>query len=217
MSEKGWLELRQETSKKLFKYWNSLRGTRPAPERGEIEPSDIRDILGDTFILEVSTQMRVISFRLAGTRLCAAYGRELKGLGFLALWQEDDNFAVAKAVSDVYRDNIPVLFDYVASTEESRFVEYEAILLPLAPAADGNARILGVAAPRKSPYWLGAEPLVANHLRKVRDIETPIEAPSMQAPLQAPLSVSGDVFQASTQARQPRRVAHLTVLDGGRE
>lgn len=209
---KGWFELRQESSRKLFAYWNGLRGSRPAPERSEIEPSDIRDILGDTFILEVSAQMRTISFRLAGTRLCAAHGRELKGLGFLALWDEDDNFEIAKAIAQVYRDNIPITMSYRGMTEEARFLDFEAVLLPLAPAVDGNARILGVAAPRKTPYWLGAEPIVVNHLRHLRpidaEIDTEVDAPPMQA--------GTDFAEIPGQNEGPRRVAHLTVLDGGR-
>ena len=201
--------MRQETSKKLFSYWNRLCGNRPAPERSEIEPSDIRDILGDTFILEVSQRMRTISFRLAGTRLCAAYGRELKGLGSLALWQEDDNFEVAQSISQVYRDQIPVLISYTGATDDSRFVEFEAILLPLMPAADGNARILGIAAPRKQPFWLGAEPIVSNHLQHIRPIEVTAETP--------PLAPHGDYPEIGEDTAAPRRVAHLTVIEGGRE
>lgn len=203
--------MRQDNSKKLFAYWDVLRGNRPAPERSEIEPSDIRDLLGDTFILEVSARMRTIAFRLAGTRLCAAYGRELKGLGFLALWQEEDNFEIAKAVARVYRDYAPTVISYTAATDQSRFVEYEAILLPLLPAADGNARILGAAIPRKTPYWLGTEPLTTNHLRSIRQAELAIEAP--------PLAPLGDFSDTTVKEKENgrRRIAHLTVLDGGRD
>ncbi|GIL00313.1 MAG: PAS domain-containing protein [Alphaproteobacteria bacterium] len=201
--------MRQKGSNRLFEYWNTLRGTRPAPERGEIEPGDIREMLGDTFILEVAAQMRTIAFRLAGTRLCAAYGRELKGLGFLALWDEEANFAIAKTVRRVYRDYQPMLVSYTAATAEGHFVEFEMVLLPLMPVADGNARILGLASPRKVPYWFGAEPLVVNHLRHLRTIETTVAAPPL-----APAEVR-EAGAPSAEDRR-RRVAHLTVLDGGR-
>ena len=58
----------------LFQYWNRLRGTRPAPRRTEIEPSDIKTLLADTFILEQDSRGLPV-FRLAGTRLCALFGR----------------------------------------------------------------------------------------------------------------------------------------------
>jgi hypothetical protein len=195
--------VRHAASKDLFKYWETLRGSRAAPERGEIEPAEIRAILGDTFILEISMQFRTVSFRLAGTRLCSAYGRELKGLGFLALWSEDDNYDVAKLVSRVYRDNQPVLLGYAAQNGSGRFLEYEMLLLPLAKAADGNARILGIASPRTTPYWLGNEALVMNHLRSARNVQAPAQA---DAPMTQELPRSGP----------SRRVQHLTVLDGGK-
>jgi hypothetical protein len=195
--------VRHAASKDLFKYWETLRGNRAAPERGEIEPAEIRGILGDTFILEISMQFRTVSFRLAGTRLCSAYGRELKGLGFLALWSEDDNYDVAKLVSRVYRDNQPVLIGYAAQNGSGRFLEYEMLLLPLANAADGNARILGIASPRTTPYWLGNESLLLNHLRSARNVQAPAKAEApvpQEMPRNAPM----------------RRVHHLTVLDGGK-
>ena len=44
--------MKQASSRELFGYWTARRGTRRAPERGEIEPSAIRRALGDVFILE---------------------------------------------------------------------------------------------------------------------------------------------------------------------
>ena len=79
----------------LFQYWNRLRAGRPAPKRTEIEPADIKTLLADTFILEKDTRGEAV-FRLAGTRLCAIYGRELKGFAFASLWQEKDQRMVAR-------------------------------------------------------------------------------------------------------------------------
>jgi hypothetical protein len=194
--------VRHKASQELFGYWNALRGSRPAPERSEIEPSDIRTILGDTFILEVSQQFRTVSFRLAGTRLCAAHGRELKGLGYLALWQEEDNYEVARNVARVYRDQEPMLMSYVGRTESGKTAEYEALLLPLAAAADGNPRILGIATARALVWWLGTEPLVANVLKHARKVEA---KPS-----------GSEISEISAGKSAVRRFGHLTVLDGGR-
>jgi hypothetical protein len=193
--------MRHGGSRKLFDYWNTLRGSRPAPERSEIEPSDIRSILGDTFILEVSMQFRTVAFRLAGTRLCSAYGRELKGLGFLALWSEEDNYEIARSIARVYRDMTPIMLSYTAVSATGRTLDYEAIILPLAQAADGNARVLGIATPRSTPFWLGADPITGNQLRTSRVVER-VDAEA--------------VPEASAPLRESRRFGHLTVLDGGK-
>ncbi len=58
------------STRAVFEYWNKRRGTRPAPERGDIEPTDIRHALGDTFMLAMDF-VDQLCFRLAGTRVCA--------------------------------------------------------------------------------------------------------------------------------------------------
>src|SRR5918997_383905 len=70
--------MKHPTSRMLFSYWDALRGDRAAPERGDVEPGDIRHILADTFILEIGEDRRA-TFRLGGTRVCALFARELKG------------------------------------------------------------------------------------------------------------------------------------------
>ena len=42
--------MKHATTRMLFAYWDTLRGERAAPDRGEIEPGEIRHILADTFI-----------------------------------------------------------------------------------------------------------------------------------------------------------------------
>ncbi|MFZ1814243.1 MAG: PAS domain-containing protein [Rhizobiaceae bacterium] len=199
--------MRHAQTKILLAYWNRLRGSRAAPERGEIEPSDIREILGDTFILDISPQLRTISFRLAGTRLCAAFGKELKSYGYLGLWDEDDNFEIARAISRVYNDYTPVLISHTARTDSGKFVEFETLLLPLMPIAEGSARVLGVSTPKKVPYWLGAEALTANQCKGLRSLTVPGEAP----PLVPEFSEN-----AATGEQMSRKVGHLTVLTGGK-
>ena len=78
--------MKHPSNRELFEYWNERRGTRPAPERADIEPGAIRHVLGDTFVIEVNRTDNHL-FRLAGTRLCALFGRELKAESFTRLWQ----------------------------------------------------------------------------------------------------------------------------------
>ena len=69
-------------SRRMFAYWNERRGSRLAPERGDIEPGAIRQSLGDSFIITYDPTDDH-PFRLAGTRVCALFGRELKGTPFV--------------------------------------------------------------------------------------------------------------------------------------
>ena len=93
--------MNQNGSITLFQYWNRLRDGRPAPKRSEVEPADIKSLLADTFILERDTRGQAV-FRLAGTRLCAYYGRELKGFSFPSLWREKDQRLVSRLIHGVF-------------------------------------------------------------------------------------------------------------------
>ncbi len=77
--------MKHASIRELFDYWNARRGRRSAPERAEIEPGAIRRVLADTFILSFEPNAGH-PFRIAGTRVCALFNRELKGEAFLDLW-----------------------------------------------------------------------------------------------------------------------------------
>lgn len=235
--------MRHEATKSLFEYWDRIRGNRPAPNRVEIEPSDIRKLLGNTFILDVSGMPRIISYRLAGTKLCAAYGKELKGVGFLVPWDEADCFALTGAIAKVYKDNTPQIIASTGKTDSGRFAEFETILLPL-QSADSNAnRILGLTSAKKTPFWLGAEAITSNSVRSIRDAsaisntefknatlspsletsldlgQTPNLSPYNDGTLELNLSGSSDSDSQNAQSPQKparRKVGHLTVMDGGK-
>lgn len=80
--------MKHATTREVFAYWDNCRGDRLAPERSDIEPGAIRSVLSDTFILTFDRKAGH-PFRLAGTRLCAVMGCELKGEPFADLWSEE--------------------------------------------------------------------------------------------------------------------------------
>jgi len=207
--------MRSTGSKKLFEYWSRLKGTRLAPERSEIEPSDIRELLGDTFILEINSTMKTICFRLAGTRLCSIYGRELKGYGYLGLWDEAHNLTTIRCINKAYMDYTASLISHKGKTASGRTVSFETLLLPLLPTSSDSARVLGICSVvEKPPFWLGSEPIVSNTIVKVRELPG-VEVPS-QTTTMAPDLEHLDLIGSSTDQPAMRQRGHLTVIDGGR-
>ena len=213
--------MRHESSKSLFKYWDRIRAGRKAPRREEIEPSDIRQLLGDTFILDISGSMRTISYCLAGTRLCAAYGQELKGVAFLVPWEEKDCFELTSAVAKVYRDGIPQIICSIANTDSGKQVEFETLLLPLKAIDGNNHRILGLSSPGKTPFWLGAEPLTYNSVKSIRPALPPKVIGFSDASLAPELNTADTLENIRPNNDQSygteRKVKHLTVHDGGKQ
>jgi len=203
----------------LFQYWNRLRDGRPAPRRTEIEPADIKTLLADTFILEKDTRGEAV-FRLAGTRLCAVYGRELKGFSFPSLWREKDQRLVARLVHGVFRQKSVVSIGYEGFSRTGRSNKFELLALPL----DGGAahpRCLGIVSAAEKPFWLGADPIADALIDSIRVIDPDREPlflnnrPAISVPTLAPSELDGP--QTISEFGRARRIRHLVVLDGGRD
>ncbi|MBN9252544.1 MAG: PAS domain-containing protein [Mesorhizobium sp. 61-13] len=203
----------------LFQYWNRLRDGRPAPRRTEVEPADIKTLLADTFILEKDTRGEAV-FRLAGTRLCATYGRELKGFSFPSLWRSKDQRLVSRLIDGVFRQQSVVLVTYSGLSRNRRSVEFELLALPLDGGAE-NLRCLGVISAAEKPFWLGVDPIIDAQIDSVRIIDPDKEnlflgnRPAISVPELAPTEL--DSAETLTEYGRARRIRHLVVLDGGRE
>jgi hypothetical protein len=150
--------MKHATTRMIFSYWDSLRGERAAPERGEIEPGEIRHILADTFILEAAGG-RKATVRLAGTRICAFFGRELRGEAFDRLWHEEAAKEVERAIETVLKETVGIVAGLSAVTDEGASVDFEMILLPLRHRGKPHARILGALSPTVVPPWIGLYPV----------------------------------------------------------
>ncbi|WP_075215728.1 PAS domain-containing protein [Mongoliimonas terrestris] len=213
--------MKHAATRMLYDYWSRLRGRRTAPARYEIEPGDIRHILGDTFILEAQDR-GTYGFRLAGTRLCAAYCRELKGRNFLDMWTGKDREAIACMLAAIVEDGAAAVVGLEAHNERGQKMPVEIMLLPLRHDGPRHTRILGCYAPLDQPYWLGLHPVVRQPVLSLRLI-WPDERPSfLRTGAEADLAPAAEppVLRRSMRAssRMPgRKVAHLTVIDGGRK
>jgi hypothetical protein len=180
--------MKHASTRVFFDYWNRRRGRRWAPTRSEIDPADIRQILGDTFMLAADF-VDEIRFRLAGTRVCALFAREIKGEVFNDLWGETSCKQAEELLASVLNENVGVVAGILGRGEDGAEVELELLLLPL--AFDGRSRIraLGVLVPLTPPYWLGERPLIELDLRTVRHIgpeQFDIGAPRFGRPHEEP-------------------------------
>jgi hypothetical protein len=151
--------MKHPSIRELFDYWNEKRGRRLAPERGDIEPSAIRRVLADTFILAFDPG-RGHPFRIAGTRVCALFGRELKGHGFLDLWARASREDLRTLVAIVADESVGVVARASAVADAGNASHgVELLLLPLIHHGQGDARLLGALAPNEPPPWLGTRAL----------------------------------------------------------
>jgi hypothetical protein len=222
------IDMKNESTIELFMYWNRLRAGRPAPARTEIEPADIRQMLADTFILERDARGQSV-FRLAGTRVCAIYGRELKNYSFASLFGPHDLTLVRKLVNSAFDEKIICVIGFEGRSGEGRSCSFEVILLPLDGGKD-SARLFGAVIPDEKPFWLGADVILDNNITTVKVVDPDKEylylnnRPSMKVPPLAPTSANfterRGTSRNGTETPPPtgnRRVRHLTIISGGRD
>ena len=211
--------MNQNGSITLFHYWNRLRDGRPAPKRSEVEPADIKALLADTFILERDTRGEAV-FRLAGTRLCAGYGRELKGFSFPSLWRGKDQRLVSRLIHGVFEQKSVVLITYEGFSRNGRSNRFELLALPLDGGVE-NPRCLGVISAVEKPFWLGADPITDALIDTIRVIDPDKEPmflknrPEISVPSLAPTELEAP--ETISALGRSRRIRHLVVFEGGRE
>jgi len=160
----------EHKSKRLiFEYWNRQRRDRPAPSRYEIDPAAICHALGDTFMLAADF-IDGIRFRLAGTRVCALFGREIKGELFNAFWSEKSRAQIADIGSAALNEAVGAVAGVTGRTAEGEETELELLLLPIAHDGRTRVRALGALSPLVPPYWLGQAPVVELELQTLRHL-----------------------------------------------
>lgn len=164
--------MKHTSSRLLFSYWDGLRGERAAPERKDIEPGRIRQVLADTFILSLGPDGSA-TFRLAGTRVSALFGRSLKETQFSALWPGERRTEPDKLIDVVANETTGIIAGLTGTTELGSTLGLEMLLLPLRHEGATNARLLGALSPITIPSWMGLMPLTDLELRSTRVIRTP--------------------------------------------
>jgi hypothetical protein len=159
--------MKHASIRELFDYWNVRRGTRPAPERSEIEPGAIRGVLADTFMLAFDPRTGH-PFRIAGTRVCATFGRELKGEAFTDIWAAASRDPIRELLTTVATETIGVVAGASGHSQEGAALDLEFLVLPLAHRSAAGARMLGALVPTQVPYWLGSQTLERLTLGTIR-------------------------------------------------
>lgn len=167
--------MKHATSRMLFAYWDALRGERAAPDRGDVEPGGMRHVLADTFMLARDGGDGPV-FRLAGTRLRALFGRDLRDEGFGGLWPEEGRVEAEALVRLVAEDTIGLVVGLLARSENEAELPLEMVLLPLRHRGRTDARILGSLSPASVPSWAGLVPLRSLETRSLRTVQ-PSRAP----------------------------------------
>lgn len=126
----------------VLRYWDSLRGTRPAPARAEIDPRNIPEALECTFIAEFVTP-DIARLRIAGHRFEDLLGMDPRGMPlgvFFSLEARDELAQALAQVAQGARAQLPLRGE---SGLGRPGLDGLLVLLPLTDAAGAITRVLG--------------------------------------------------------------------------
>ena len=161
--------MKHSSTRELYAYWNTRRADKPAPHRADIDPAAIRHSLSDIFILAADF-VEEQRFRLAGTRVCALFARELKGESFASLWGEQSKDHLRALLESVTEDNAAIVAGVTGRNDEGDPLDLELLLLPLVRQGLARVRAIGDLAATDLPFWLGARPVKELALGTVRHL-----------------------------------------------
>ena len=138
--------MKHPSSRQFFAYWNAKRGEARAPDRSEIEPGAVRELLGDIFVLSYDNDSGY-PFRVAGTRVSALLGRDLKDVSFSALFTEDSRREIEDIITCVAEEMLPAIAGVTAASDDGKTAHLELLLLPFNNRAHAPISLTGLLAP----------------------------------------------------------------------
>ncbi|MGB9115430.1 PAS domain-containing protein [Bradyrhizobium sp.] len=138
--------MKHPSNREFFAYWDEKRAGARAPDRSEIEPEAVRELLGDIFVLSYDSAAG-FPFRVAGTRLSALLGRDLRDQSFLQLFVQDGRREIEDIITVVTEEMLAAVAGITATSDDGTPVHLELLLLPFNSRAHTPLSLTGLLAP----------------------------------------------------------------------
>ena len=138
--------MKHPSSREFFAYWDAKRGDARAPDRSEIEPGAVRELLGDIFVLSYDNDAGY-PFRVAGTRVCALLGRDLKDTELLRAVRGGQPPRDRGHRTYVAEEMLAAIAGITATSDDGTTAHLELLLLPFNNRAHAPISLTGVLAP----------------------------------------------------------------------
>jgi hypothetical protein len=145
--------MKHPSNREFFAYWDERRGGARAPDRSEIEPGAVRELLGDIFVLSYDASAG-FPFRVAGTRVCALLGCDLKDRSFSALFEPKQRREIEDIITVVAEELLPAVAGITATAEDGSAAHLELLLLPFNSRAHAPISLTGLLAPFENEHNL---------------------------------------------------------------
>lgn len=196
--------MRQAATTKILAYWDQLKaGESLVPAASAVDPRALKTHLPDLFMLE-RLDRAVFAFRLAGTRMCQRFGRELRDHDFVRLFPAAQQGEVLAQQNRALQTGEAVVLKAGAATLDGATTGADIVLMPLTDAEGRVVRLLGALLPEDNDALRAGEIYVGLRL------EGAATAAAYGAEVEA---AANAVFAAARETR----VSFLRVVDGHKD
>jgi len=127
----------------LVNYWMARRRTRDMPSRADLDPADLRLLLRHVFLVDVLRDPLAFRYRLVGTNIVRVAGRDVTGLHVADAVPKRLRHAYVELYTAVAENRAPLRVTGSSWFVHNDFLEWEAVLLPLAPERQPVNMLLG--------------------------------------------------------------------------
>lgn len=133
-----------ESSRALFRYWQSLREGDAMPNAEAVNPASMRELLPEIIIYDVP-DAQTIRYRLAGTLAVKRLGFEPRGLNAMDWTPPHLKPYVSLAFNAVATMKVGALAHFRLVYEGELAGRVEMLLLPLTPPEGQGPRVISIA------------------------------------------------------------------------
>lgn len=154
--------MKHPASQSLYRAWDAARNMARAPTRQAFDPESVRTLLGDCFVLACGDR-HGSRFRMAGTRLCALFHRDVKNMAFAAVCAPGSQQEFEDLIAMSTRELVPVVVGVDGHLADGAVASFELLLLPFRSISGQTPMLTGLLAPLTPARPASSAPL--RHLR----------------------------------------------------
>jgi hypothetical protein len=172
ISEAGDGQILHPGSRQLFRHWEMLRAERACPTREEFELTDLKPLLADMVIIDRDHLRNSFKFRLAGTRVCSLFGRNVTGTSVVEGWDSFEADVISRHLLTVVNQQQPAVIRMRLTTDRGQVVAAELVALPVQMRGSHRIQIIGAMFPFRAAQSLGHSSIAHRELVSARVVWT---------------------------------------------
>lgn len=204
----------KQSARQLFQYWHSLKSQANAhPLRRDFNPMAVPALLPSIMLIE-TCEPKVGNIRLAGTGQDALYQRNLTGEYLPSLFVESDRSTVHKALQGLEAQYGAVVIKADMSGPDG-VLGTEFVFMCLADDNGTPCQALALQTTELRQVWSYTTPPGLCKITSFRIINPDEALRVADSSLSAPKANVIDFTRRGRVPENARKVAHLSVIDGG--